>query len=557
MLYNQLFANYLIENKILNKALVEEWINKADINQSLLHQELIRNNIITEEEAYLNVARFFKYPYRFLQLAEVNLALVKDFPRDKLIEFQAVPLTLVNNKLTLLISNPFRIEELRELNYLKYYELDFELTIPSQMENILEYVNNKVEQKNVLDDYKSNTKDITENSNEVGIDAPVIKLCDAILKEAVSRGASDIHIEPFDETIKIRYRIDGELVLIDEARVDLYPAILARFKIMSNINIAERRIPQDGKINMTISENDYDFRVSTIPTIHAEKIVIRIFNLTFTTANLDNLGFNEEQKDLAYKLISRPYGIILLTGPTGSGKSTTLYTFLRYLNKENVNIITVEDPVENEIEGINQVQVNPKANLTFATSLRAILRQDPNIIMIGEIRDEETASIATRAAITGHLVFSTIHTNDASGVVSRLINMGIPKYLVVDSLLASISQRLVRKLCPKCKKLEFVSSSEAKFLHVKEQTKIYKPNGCSYCNNTGYLGRTAVYEFMVMDEKIKSIIMGNEFSTEKLNQALANSMSSLLDNTRKLVLEGITSCEELEKLDESVIYTDK
>lgn len=552
MLYNKLFKEFLINNSNLDIDVLNEWEEKANNNLLPLHVELVKNAILSEEETYRHVASYIGIPYRYLQLTEVNLKLVKEFPRELLIEYQAIPLSFDGTNLVLLIANPFRFEELKELNFNHSYKISYELTIPSSMESIIDYINNKVEQRTVLDEYKISTTNTENPDLDAGIDAPVIKLCDAIIKEAVSRGASDIHIEPFSDSVVIRYRIDGELTKIDEAKIEMYPAILARFKIMSNINIAERRIPQDGKINMTINGSEYDLRVSTIPTIHSEKIVIRIFNLNFASSNLDSLGLTLNQKDLVLKLITRPYGIILLTGPTGSGKSTTLYTFLRYLNKENVNIITVEDPVENEIEGINQVQVNPKANLTFASSLRAILRQDPNVIMIGEIRDEETANIATRAAITGHLVFSTIHTNDASGVISRLINMGIPKYLVVDSLLASISQRLVRRLCPKCKKKDFVTVSEAKILGVDSDQEIYKSVGCPYCNNTGYLGRTAVYEFMVMDEKLKSIIMENEFSTEKLNDILKAAKTTLFDHMKQLVLDGVTSFYELEKLDDSI-----
>ena len=324
--------------------------------------------------------------------------------------------------------------------------------------------------------------------------------------------------------------------------------MLARYKIMAELNIAERRVPQDGKISLTIEGGNYDFRVSTIPTIHGEKIVIRIYSRSFSSSDISTLGFSDKQKDLIMGMITRPHGIILLTGPTGSGKSTTLYTFLRYLAKEDTNIMTVEDPVENEIDGINQVQVNTKANLTFAAALRSFLRQDPNVIMIGEIRDEETAQIATRAAITGHLVLSSIHTNDAAGVITRLINMGIPKYLVADSLLGAISQRLVRKLCPKCKVSKITTPAEMALLKINEPVEIFESKGCNFCNNTGYLGRIGVFEIMVITDEIREVVMSDDFTSEKVGDIVERDMTTVLSHTRERVLAGITSLEEYDQL---------
>ena len=374
-----------------------------------------------------------------------------------------------------------------------------------------------------------------------------IKFCDNLLLTAIKARASDIHIEPFAKSVFIRLRIDGKLKKLDELSSEKYPSILARYKIMSGMNIAERRIPQDGKISFIFDTQDYDFRVSSIPTIYGEKLVIRIYSRDFVSSDIASLGFSENQIALIKNMITHPHGIILLTGPTGSGKSTTLYTFLRYLAREDINIITVEDPIENEIEGINQVQVNTKANLTFATALRSFLRQDPNIIMVGEIRDEETAQIATRAAITGHLVFSTLHTNDVAGVITRLINMGIPKYLVADSLIGAISQRLVRKLCPKCKISKFTTASEMSLLKLDEPIKIFAPVGCGACNHTGYMGRVGVFEIMLVSNEIKEIIMSENFTGEMIEEIVRRDMSTISDQTRKLVLAGDTSFDELEE----------
>lgn len=548
MIFNRLFTNYLIEKQALPENLAAEWLERSDTAGSPIYLELVRGNIIEEEPMYRLLADFLGYEYRFCQLSEINLEFVKKYPRDLLIEYQGVPFTLIGDELTVLGCNPFRIEEFRELLVYGGKKLKFIISPPTQMARILDYANNKIQQDIVLTDYSKSTSDITESNTNTPIDAPIIKLCDSILKDAINRGASDIHIEPFDSTIYLRFRIDGKLNKIEELMPHMFPALLARYKIMADLNIAERRVPQDGKISMSVNGVPYDFRVSTIPTIHGEKIVIRIYNRQFHSSNISSLGFSDKQNDLIMSMITRPHGIILLTGPTGSGKSTTLYTFLRYLNKEDTNIMTVEDPVENEIAGINQVQVNPKAQLTFATALRSFLRQDPNVIMIGEIRDEETAQIATRAAITGHLVLSSIHTNDAAGVITRLINMGIPKYLVADSLLGAISQRLVRKLCPKCKSERMTTKAEMDILGISKEAKVFDAVGCPYCNQTGYLGRISVFEIMVLNDEIRGILMSDDYTSEKIGEIVERNMSTVLHHTKERVLAGETSMEEYEGL---------
>lgn len=548
MIFNKLFSQYLIDNSVLDADTANDYCQIADELNTPIYTRLLEDEILDEEKMYQILADYLGYEYRFYQLSEIDLEFVKKYPRDLLIEYQGVPFELVEDELTVLGSNPFRIEEFRELLTYGGKKLKFVICTPTQTKRILDFANNKIQQNAVMSEYIKNDPLKDDADSDSQIDAPVIKLCDSILIDAITRGASDIHIEPFAKSIFIRFRVDGKLQKIDELSPQIYPAILARYKIMAELNIAERRVPQDGKISLEIEKNNYDFRVSTIPTIHGEKIVIRIYSRSFTSSDISSLGFSDKQKDLILGMITRPHGIILLTGPTGSGKSTTLYTFLRYLAKEDTNIMTVEDPVENEIVGINQVQVNPKANLTFAAALRSFLRQDPNIIMIGEIRDEETAQIATRAAITGHLVLSSIHTNDAAGVVTRLVNMGIPKYLVADSLLGAISQRLVRKLCPKCKTLKTTTPTEMALLNLTEPAEIYEPIGCKYCNNTGYLGRVGVFEIMVLNDEIKEIIMSDSFTSEKIATIVERDMTTVLTHTRERVLRGETSIEEYDQL---------
>lgn len=554
MIFNENFKNYLIKKNIIEKDRLEHAYEVANINLVPLHLEIIKQDLLSEKETFISLAEFFNLHFQEIQLTEINFDLVNKYSREKIIEFQAIPYIEKKDQVIFLISNPFRIEEVQEFKYDYQKDIVCFLATPSLVSHAINFLDNKIQQSEVLNDYSSqSSSDISEaNSTDPSVNAPIITLCDSILKDAVSRGASDIHIEPFEEAILLRFRIDGKLVLIDRIANHLYPSILARFKIMAEMNIAERRIPQDGKITLKLNDLDYDFRVSTMPTLHGEKIVIRIYNINFSSNNLDVLGFNKSQERLVLNMISKPHGIILLTGPTGSGKSTSLYAFLRYLNKEDTNIITVEDPVENQIVGVNQVQVNPKANLTFATALRSILRQDPNIIMIGEIRDEETAQIATRAAITGHLVLSTIHTNDAAGVIARLINMGIPRYLVADSLVGAISQRLVRKLCPECKIKKLTTRYEKLVLGLERGQKIYQPCGCRLCNNTGYVGRTGVFEILVSDSEVKEMIMSDNFNTTNLNNILQGKMTTLMESAKELVLKGETSIEEYMKLSEYI-----
>ncbi len=554
MLFNDLFYNYLIQNGVMSENILKDIKKQAEINATSLQNEILKKKLLGEERLYQELAKFLSLEYRFLQISELNLELIKKFSLEKIIELKAIPIEESSSTITVLFINPFHMDDINQLKYLNDKEIIFNLTIPSQMDRLIEYITTKLQQDEVINDYSSKESDITEvnNANDINIDAPVIKLCDSILKEAVTRGASDIHIEPYESKVVVRYRLDGHLKVINELQIHFFQAILARYKIMADMNIAERRIPQDGKINLNINGVNYDFRVSTLPTLHGEKIVIRIYNVDFVTSDISALGFTKEQEEVVLDMINRPHGIILLTGPTGSGKSTTLYTFLRYLNKEDTNIITVEDPVENEISGIAQVQVNPKANLTFATALRSILRQDPNIIMIGEIRDEETAQIATRAAITGHLVLSSIHTNDVASVVTRLINMGIPRYLVADSLLGAISQRLVRKVCPKCGNHRLMTNSEKNILNVHEDHEIIEPVGCPYCNNSGYLGRIGVFEIMILNDEIRNFIMSENYTSEGLNELLKKNMMTLLEHVRKRVLDGETTLEEYEKLNDIV-----
>ena len=400
---------------------------------------------------------------------------------------------------------------------------------------------------------RSALKSIQNFNNRDGMpsdlaNAPAVRFIDFTLEEAVKLGASDIHVEPSETKVLIRYRIDGDLQEKATFDIAFFPIISTRIKILADIDIAEKRVPQDGHITKIIEQEKYDFRVSTLPTIHGEKFVIRVLDKKIFSLSLSELNFTKEVNETIGKILSHPHGIVLLTGPTGSGKTTTLYSFIRELNKPNVNIITVEDPVEYSMDGANQIQINVKADLTFASALRSILRQDPDIIMVGEIRDEETAQIAIRAAITGHLVLSTLHTNEAPGAITRLIDMGVPEYLVADALVAVISQRLIKRLCPKCKRPVLPTEEQVKILGLKDNTHpIYEPNGCPYCNNTGYKGRMAVHEIMYMNDDLRATIAGKEATVEEIRDVAIThaGMVSLSDAARRVVVSGDTSYSEL------------
>ena len=381
-------------------------------------------------------------------------------------------------------------------------------------------------------------------------DAPIVQLVRSLLEQAIRQRASDVHIEALESKVRVRYRIDGALYEKMVYDNSLLPAISTRIKIMGGMDISEKRKPQDGRMTIMVDRQEYDIRISSVPTVHGEKIVMRISSKLSLTKNKKELGLAPDELKRFDHMLSAPYGIIFVTGPTGSGKSTTLYTALSELNKEAVNIVTVEDPVEADIEGINQIQVNNKVNLTFASALRSILRQDPDIIMIGEIRDRETAGIAVQASITGHLVVSTLHTNNAAGTLNRMADMGVERYLIADSVVGVIAQRLVRKLCPHCRKKRLATEEEKRLLKqdTYKEMEIYEPTGCDLCNHTGYFGRTGVFEIMEVNEEIRDLIAEGGSSEKLENAARRAGMCTLHDNGIRYVLEGITSIEEMLKV---------
>lgn len=377
--------------------------------------------------------------------------------------------------------------------------------------------------------------------------SPIVQLVKSMIEQAARQRASDIHIEPMEDKVRVRYRIDGVLYEKSTYHINLLSAIITRVKIIGNMDISEKRRPQDGRITMMIDRKEYDIRASILPTVYGEKCVMRLAQKKALTRDKKSLGFTEQQLQLFDDMLNHPNGIILVTGPTGSGKSTTLYTAVNERNHENINIITVEDPVEANVDGVSQVQVNAKADLTFASALRSILRQDPDVIMIGEIRDRETASIAVQASITGHLVLSTLHTNDAPGTMTRLMDMGVESYLLADAMRGVIAQRLVRRLCPHCKKKRKALGEEKGMMDINpmEEVEIYEPVGCEHCNDTGFYGRTGIYEMMPVTSTLRNAIAARMSTDEIREVAVKEGMKTLHSEAVRLVLEGETSYHEM------------
>ncbi len=474
-------------------------------------------------------------------------------------KYSLIPITRIGNTLTIAMSDPMNFYAIEDVRFESRCEVKAVLSTPTQIRQMIEkfYTRQQAHQaaSDVNEEFFTPTE-IEAMSSEMDerIDsAPIVRLINSIVSNAIQLGASDIHIEATRTHTKIRMRIDG--VLTDQMRLNVaaHNTLITRLKIMGSLNIAERRIPQDGRFEMTVDGITADIRLSILPTVTGEKAVVRVLGTQNTSAmSIRQLGFSEKNLAQFDHIIKSPHGIILVTGPTGSGKSTTLYAVLRQLNTSEVNIITVEDPVEYRMEGVNQVQVNPKAGLTFASGLRSILRQDPDIIMIGEIRDSETAQIAIRAAITGHLVLSTLHTNDAVSAITRLVDMGVPPYLVSSSVVGILAQRLVKKICPNCKEAYEASPEEGTMLGINGPATLYRGRGCPYCNGTGYKGRTAIHEVVVINKAARAMIVQNATEDQIRAYVATQGTTFLGQNLSELVLSGITTTDELIKVTYSV-----
>ena len=519
-----------------------------------LGETLVDEGITTEENIAKALSSQLGYEMVDLQDVSIDEEILNLVPPSILKKHKMIPFEYSRtgmNVLRVAMSDPMNMAAMDDINIITNLQVEPVVATPRDVMLALDRYYGQAEVNSALEEYvKENTSQMAEQEDIYSDDinnSPIVQLVKTMIEQAVRQRASDIHIEPMEKQVRVRYRIDGALYEKAAYNISLLPALVARIKIIGGMDISEKRKPQDGRITQVVDRREFDIRVSILPTVYGEKIVMRLTSKNALSREKSQLGLKPHDLQKFDHILKNPHGILLVTGPTGSGKSTTLYTALSELNKEDVNIITVEDPVEANIDGINQVQVNNKADLTFASALRSILRQDPDIIMIGEIRDQETASIAVQASITGHLVVSTLHTNSAASTITRLVDMGIEPYLIADSTVGVIAQRLVRRLCPDCKRAKKADAEDLEMLMRKpeEDLTIYEPCGCAKCDGTGFRGRIGVYEIMEVTPQLKHIISkGGEVEAIKA-QALKDGMHTLRMSATELVLDGTTSVQEM------------
>lgn len=531
-----------------------------------LGELLVGMGFITERDRVRCMGEHWGVAYVDLSQQPPDAEAVKLLAQDIARRFKAVPVSLNNGRLTVAMVNPldiFAIDEIRLIT-----GKDVEPVIATE-EDVLNTLNTAYRQETAVTDVLSQVvREIdaahihvqsasrpedeenlsVEQLRELSEDAPVVRLANLIITKAIQDKASDIHIEPSKEFVKVRYRIDG---IMQDAMVlpkRVQPSLISRFKIMADMDIAEKRVPQDNRISAVIEGKTYDFRVSTLPSVHGEKVVMRVLDRSSITVDFHKLGMLPYTLEMFETMITRTYGIILVTGPTGSGKSTTLYSVLSKLNSGEKNILTIEDPVEYELQGLTQVNVNPRAGMTFAAGLRSMLRQDPDIIMVGEIRDAETAIIAIEAALTGHLVLSTLHTNDAPGAVARLLDMGVEPFLIASSLVGVLAQRLLRTICAKCKEpyMPPRDAMQRLAMNIEGHTNVtfYRGRGCDLCKGTGYKGRTGIYELMPVTDKVRELVLARASSYALREAAIEAGMRTLREDAMQKILLGITTLEE-------------
>ena len=560
--------------------------------KTLLGQLLVWNNIITEEQlnealkyqknsgenlklgsilvnkGYVSESTLYKFLSKQYGIGLVDLysmdipkEVINKIPAQLALKHNIIPVSIKDGKIKVATSDPSNIFALDDVRFATGLKVIPVLATEDAIKDAISkyYGSSSDKLDSILKDISTTTDVSLVNDTEQETDIsdlksqsskePIVNLANLIISNAVEDKASDIHIEPYENNLRVRYRLDGELQTVMNLNKSVAPALVSRLKIISKLDISEKRLAQDGNIRLNIGNKSIDFRVSTLPTIFGEKVVLRILDKSNVMVNLEELGFEQYDLERYMHSLESPYGMILVSGPTGSGKTTTLYASLNKINKEDVNIMTVEDPVEYNLNGINQVMVKEDIGLTFANVLRAFLRQDPDIIMVGEIRDSETAEIAIRSALTGHLVLSTIHTNDAPSTIMRLEDMGIEKYLIVSSVILILAQRLVRKICPYCKeKVDIPPNALEELGFSSEDAKnvtIYKGRGCSRCNNTGYKGRVAIYEIIPISDQIRNMILKGASLSEIREQAIKEGTSTLRNSGLKKIKEGITTIEEV------------
>jgi len=551
--------------RLLNTAglITEEQLQKALLEQKKgggrLGSTLVKLGFIAEEKLLQFLSRQYGIPSVDLNNLAIDEGIIKLVPTDVVQKYHVVPVKRSGAVLSVAMVDPTDMFAIDDIKFMTGYEVVPLVASEGAITNVInKYYDQAQSLQSVLKEAGDDTVDVVEEQDdqlsvgelkEAVEEAPVVKLVNLILSEAIKKGVSDIHIEAYEKNFRVRYRLDGSLFESMAPPMKLKAALTSRLKIMASLDIAERRLPQDGRIKLKLKEKEVDLRVSTLPCLFGEKIVMRILDKGNLTLDLTKLGFEAAALEHFLKAVTSPYGMVLVTGPTGSGKTTTLYSAMHYINTEDINIMTAEDPVEYNLMGVNQVQMKEDIGLNFAAALRSFLRQDPDVVMVGEIRDFETAEIAVKAALTGHLVLSTLHTNDAPSTVNRLLNMGIEPFLVASSVILILAQRLVRKICSECKEVEKVPAATLVNIGFsQEEAKevvCYRGKGCPNCSDTGYRGRVALYEVMPVGEELRELILQGVSADELKKRAISLGMRSLRMSGLQKIKEGMSSIEEV------------
>lgn len=544
-------GNILLEHNLLNQDELDEALRIQMEEKQRLGEVLISKGYVTELDILRVLEEQLSIDYVKINELDIEPEIPNLITEKIARRYELIPIKLDGSVLTIAMTDPINFFAREDIGLITGYEIKPVISFRHEIFNAIDkYYNTSVSEElyqELSENYnlEGYSDDVDDDALAEINNAPVVKLLNSIFEQAVKLKASDIHIEPFEKTLRVRYRVDGDLIEMLKPAKKLHSAIVTRIKIMAKLNIAEKRVPQDGKVDIEVDGRVIDLRISIMTTIYGEKVVIRLLDRTSRVHKKEDVGFSNHNHVAFDKMLKHPNGIILMTGPTGSGKTTTLYAALMSINDINKNIITIEDPVEYRMKGIIQTQINNKANVTFAVGLRSILRQDPDVIMIGEIRDKETAEIAVRAAITGHLVFSTVHTNDTSSTVARLVDMGIEPFLLSSSLIGVVAQRLVKKLCSHCKYEYKTNLEESETVGVEVGTSVFHAKGCPYCNYTGYSGRTAIHEILPVTKAIRRLINDRKTSDDIRTEAIEEGMITLREDVKRLVLDGITSIDEL------------
>ena len=557
-------CDVLLEQQLITEEQLRECINLQRQSGSNLASVLVEKGYLDEEDLVVTLSEQLGIPH--IRVAHYNIPqeVLDEVPESLARQYQMLPVSVTGDVLTLAMSDPLNIMALDDLRMLTSYEIEPVVAVQSELIETIEKHYGVGKQSaelydELIGDKNADDLEQVEDSDEMGDlaqikadaeDAPIIRLVNLVLVNALEQGASDIHIEPFEKVLRVRYRIDGKLEETKSPPRNVFPALVSRIKIMAMLDIAEHRLPQDGRFRIKYKGREIDFRIAILPCYHGEKIVMRVLDKGTLALDLEKMGFEEQPMSALTEALARPFGMILITGPTGSGKTTTLYSALHGLNRITENIVTVEDPVEYELFGINQVQTKAEIGFTFACALRQILRQDPDIVMVGEIRDEETADVAVKAALTGHLVLSTLHTNDASSVFPRLTDMHLEPFLVQSSVVLAAAQRLMRRVCVDCKETISIPDEVLERIQFRSDTYDEAPNfvrgrGCNKCKEIGYKGRVAVIEAMINYPEIEKLILGRASSNQIKEVAIECGMRSLRQNALAKAAKGISTIEEV------------